>query len=133
MSAVMYGVSTAAGYLAAGGNSPSDVDPTTGKGPEWGEAAPSGLLIVVLLCVAVYFLVKSMNRNQKKVPDSFVTVGAVSTSSGVASAGDPASSASATPSASATSATSATKDASVGRSDVPNGPDAGPPAPADPR
>jgi hypothetical protein len=57
--------------LADGGNSPADVDPTTGHGPEWGKAAPVGLLIVVLLCVAVYFLVKSMNRNLRKVPESF--------------------------------------------------------------
>ena len=71
MNAVTQLAATAAGYLADGGNSPSDVDPTTGKGPEWGEAAPIGLLVIVLLCVAVYFLVKSMNRNIKKVPASF--------------------------------------------------------------
>ena len=57
-------------FLADGGDSP-DVDPTTGHGPEWGEAAPIGLLVIVLMCVAVYFLVKSMNRNLKKVPESF--------------------------------------------------------------
>lgn len=57
--------------VLADGNSPADVDPTTGHGPEWGKAAPIGLLIVVLLCVAVYFLVKSMNRNLRKVPASF--------------------------------------------------------------
>ena len=74
------------GYLATGGNSPSDVDPTTGKGPEWGEAAPIGLLVIVLLCVAVYFLVKSMNRNLKKVPKSFATVGAPVTVGASASA-----------------------------------------------
>jgi hypothetical protein len=59
------------GVLAAGGDSPSDVDPTTGHGPEWGKAAPIGLLVIVLMCVAVYFLVKSLNRNLKKVPESF--------------------------------------------------------------
>ncbi len=58
-------------FLADGGDSPSDIDPTTGHGPEWGEAAPVGLLIIVLMCVALYFLVKSMNRNLKKVPESF--------------------------------------------------------------
>ncbi|SDO30096.1 hypothetical protein SAMN04515671_0483 [Nakamurella panacisegetis] len=63
------------GFLADGGNSPSDVNQTTGKGPEWGEAAPVGLLVIVLLCVAVYFLVKSLNRNIRKVPESFSTVG----------------------------------------------------------
>lgn len=91
MSGLLYAVSTASGYLADGGNSPSDVDPTTGKGPEWGEAAPSGLLVVVLLCVAVYFLVKSMNRNLKKVPDSFATVGAPASAGAPATMGAPAS------------------------------------------
>jgi hypothetical protein len=71
---------SAAVFLADGGDSPSDVDPTTGHGPEWGEAAPIGLLVIVLMCVAVYFLIKSMNRNLKKVPESFdeapITVGA---------------------------------------------------------
>lgn len=71
MNAVLQLAVSAQGFLADGGNSPSDVDPTTGKGPEWGEAAPIGLLVIVLLCVAVYFLVKSMNRNIKKVPASF--------------------------------------------------------------
>ncbi len=67
-------------FLADGGDSPSDVDSTTGHGPEWGEAAPIGLLVIVLMCVGVYFLVKSLNRNLKKVPESFdevpVSVGA---------------------------------------------------------
>jgi len=65
------GLHSAYGYLADGGDSPSDVDPSTGHGPEWGEAAPIGLLVVVLMCVAVYFLVKSLNRNLKKVPEAF--------------------------------------------------------------
>jgi hypothetical protein len=56
---------------AGGGNGPSDVDPATGKGPEWGKAAPIGLLVIVLMGVAVYFLIKSLNRNLKKVPESF--------------------------------------------------------------
>ena len=75
MIALVHAAVSAAGYLADGGDSPSDIDPTTGKGPEWGEAAPIGLLVIVLLCVALYFLVKSMNRNIKKVPGSFATVG----------------------------------------------------------
>jgi hypothetical protein len=76
----------AALFLADGGDSPSDVDPTTGHGPEWGEAAPVGLLVIVLMCVAVYFLVKSLNRNLKKVPESFdvapITVGAPAETAG---------------------------------------------------
>lgn len=69
-------IGTVARYLAdVGGDSPSDIDPTTGHGPEWGEAAPVGLLVIVLLCIALYFLVKSMNRNLKKVPESFDPIG----------------------------------------------------------
>ncbi len=73
---VLQGATTATRVLATrlladGGNSPADIDPTTGHGPEWGKAAPIGLLTIVLLCVAVYFLVKSLNRNLKKVPASF--------------------------------------------------------------
>lgn len=84
-------VAMASVQFLADGNSPADVDPTTGHGPEWGKAAPIGLLIIVLLCVAVYFLVKSMNRNLRKVPDSFspaakVAVGATATT-GTATAG----------------------------------------------
>lgn len=86
-------VAMASVQFLADGNSPADVDPTTGHGPEWGKAAPIGLLIIVLLCVAVYFLVKSMNRNLRKVPDSFnpaakvaVAVGATA-ATGTATAG----------------------------------------------
>lgn len=59
------------------------VDPTTGHGPEWGKAAPIGLLVIVLLGVACYFLARSFSRNIKRVPASFdavpATVGAAPT------------------------------------------------------
>jgi hypothetical protein len=44
---------------------------TTGQGPEWGEAAPVGLLIILLMGAALFLLIKSMNRNLRKVPASF--------------------------------------------------------------
>ncbi|MET0863868.1 MAG: hypothetical protein ABWZ98_06000 [Nakamurella sp.] len=50
---------------------PPDVDPSTGKGPEWGKAAPVGLLVILLLCIATFFLLRSMNRKIKAVPKSF--------------------------------------------------------------
>ena len=56
---------------------PAEVDPTTGRGPEWGKAAPIGLLIVLLMGIALYFLIKSMNKNLRKVPSSFEAEGAV--------------------------------------------------------
>ncbi len=50
---------------------PAEIDPTTGKGPEWGKAAPIGLLIILLMGIALYFLIRSMNKNLRKVPSSF--------------------------------------------------------------
>ena len=50
---------------------PGDSDPASGKGPEWGKAAPIGLLIWLLLGIALFLLIKSMNRNLRKVPKSF--------------------------------------------------------------
>ncbi|WP_353648495.1 hypothetical protein ABLG96_16905 [Nakamurella sp. A5-74] len=41
--------------------------PPPGKGAEWGKAAPIGLLVLVLLGVALYLLIKSMNRHMRKV------------------------------------------------------------------
>lgn len=41
------------------------------RGPEFGKASPFGLLIVVLLLISVVFLVRSMNRHLKKLPESF--------------------------------------------------------------
>lgn len=40
-------------------------------GPDFGKASPVGLLIVVLLVIATLFLIRSMNRQLKKVPESF--------------------------------------------------------------
>jgi hypothetical protein len=41
------------------------------NGPDFGKASPLGLVVVVLLIVATVFLVRSMNRQLKKVPESF--------------------------------------------------------------
>jgi hypothetical protein len=40
-------------------------------GPDFGKASPLGLLVVVLLVIATVFLVRSMNRQLKKVPKTF--------------------------------------------------------------
>ena len=40
-------------------------------GPDFGKASPVGLLIVVLLLIATLLLLRSMNRQLKKVPKSF--------------------------------------------------------------
>ncbi|MFV0495397.1 hypothetical protein [Mycobacterium sp.] len=44
---------------------------TRTPGPEFGKASPVGLLVVVLLVIATVFLVRSMNRQLEKVPESF--------------------------------------------------------------
>jgi len=41
------------------------------KGPEFGKASPVGLLVIVVLLVAVFLLIRSMNRQLRKLPDSF--------------------------------------------------------------
>jgi hypothetical protein len=42
-------------------------------GPESNKAGPLGLLTILALGIAVYFLYRSMVRHLKKVPDSFDT------------------------------------------------------------
>jgi hypothetical protein len=55
-------------YLQAG--LPADTAPHN-SGPDFGKASPFGLLVVVLLLISVMFLVRSMNRHLRKLPDSF--------------------------------------------------------------
>jgi hypothetical protein len=40
-------------------------------GPDFGKASPLGLLVIVLLLIATLLLLRSMNRQLKKVPESF--------------------------------------------------------------
>ena len=40
-------------------------------GPDFGKASPFGLIIVVLLLIAVFLLVWSMNKHLRKLPKSF--------------------------------------------------------------
>lgn len=46
-------------------------DPT--KGPEFGKASPIGLLAVIVLLIATFLLIRSMNKQLKKLPESFDT------------------------------------------------------------
>lgn len=48
-------------------------DPAPSQGPEFGEASPIALVIVVLLGLALVVLVRSMSKHLKKVPASFDT------------------------------------------------------------
>ncbi|ORW14174.1 hypothetical protein [Mycolicibacter longobardus] len=40
-------------------------------GPDFGKASPLGLLVIVLLLLGTFGLVRSMNRQLKKLPESF--------------------------------------------------------------
>ncbi|BBX15182.1 hypothetical protein CRI77_10085 [Mycolicibacterium duvalii] len=42
-------------------------------GPEFGKASPFGLIVLVLLLIATFALVWSMNRHLRKLPKSFDT------------------------------------------------------------
>jgi hypothetical protein len=53
----------AIGLLADGG--------PRNSGPDFGKASPFGLLVVVLLLISLVFLVRSMNRHLRKLPESF--------------------------------------------------------------
>ena len=59
------------GVVVLAAPQPGDYDPSTGKGSEWGKAAPIGLLVILLLGVAVFFLLRSFTRQLKKVPATF--------------------------------------------------------------
>jgi hypothetical protein len=41
--------------------------------PEFGGSSPIGLVVILLLFIAVFFLIRSMNKHLKKVPASFDT------------------------------------------------------------
>jgi len=60
-----------AGPVATGAYIAQDPAPPPGKGPEFGEASPLGLLVVILLGIAVIFLIRSMTKHLKRVPASF--------------------------------------------------------------
>ena len=49
--------------LAAGEGNPA--------GPEFGEASPIGLFLILLLLIGTILLVRSMNGHIKRLPESF--------------------------------------------------------------
>ncbi|MCV7259694.1 hypothetical protein [Mycobacterium shimoidei] len=46
-------------------------DAPRNSGPDFGKASPFGLLVIVLLLLGTFLLVRSMNKQLKKVPESF--------------------------------------------------------------
>ena len=45
--------------------------PEPAKGPEFGKASPLGLLVILLLLAGTALLIRSMNSQLKKLPESF--------------------------------------------------------------
>ena len=46
-------------------------EPPADKGEEFGKASPVGLVVILLLLMATVFLVRSMTRHLRRVPESF--------------------------------------------------------------
>ncbi|WP_370944581.1 hypothetical protein AB5J62_36465 [Amycolatopsis sp. cg5] len=42
-----------------------------GQGEDFGKSSPVGLLVLILFLIAVAFLVRSMTKHLKRVPESF--------------------------------------------------------------
>lgn len=49
--------------------------PTTGDpgggGEDYGKSSPIGLVVLIVFFIAVFFLVRSMNKHLRRVPESF--------------------------------------------------------------
>ena len=48
-----------------------DPAPPPGKGPEFGEASPVALVVIVLLAIVTFFLIRSMTKRLRRLPSSF--------------------------------------------------------------
>jgi hypothetical protein len=46
-------------------------DDPGGQGEDFGKSSPVGLVLMLVLLIAVFFLVRSMTKHLKKVPASF--------------------------------------------------------------
>lgn len=50
---------------------PSQPNEPGGRGEDFGKSSPVGLLVLILFFIAVAFLVRSMTKHLKRVPESF--------------------------------------------------------------
>ena len=50
---------------------PSEPNEPGGRGEDFGKSSPVGLLVLLLFFIAVAFLVRSMTKHLKRVPESF--------------------------------------------------------------
>jgi len=66
-----------------------DPAPPPGKGPEFGNASPVGLVVVLLLLIATVVLIRSMSRRIRRLPASFDRSGSDDGAGPDGGAGDP--------------------------------------------
>lgn len=59
--------------LAFAGNAALVLADESTKGPEFGKANPIGLLVIIVLLIATFLLMRSMNKQLRKLPESFDT------------------------------------------------------------
>lgn len=50
---------------------PAPPDDPGGQGADFGKSSPVAFVVLLLFFVAVFFLVRSMNKHLKRVPESF--------------------------------------------------------------
>lgn len=50
---------------------PPPPDDPGGQGADFGKSSPVGLILLILFFIAVIFLVRSMTKHLKKVPETF--------------------------------------------------------------
>ncbi len=49
---------------------PTPDDPG-GSGADFGKSSPVGLVVLIVFFIAVFFLIRSMNKHLRRVPESF--------------------------------------------------------------
>lgn len=49
---------------------PTPDDPG-GRGEDFGKSSPVGLVVLIVFFIAVFFLIRSMNKHLRRVPESF--------------------------------------------------------------
>lgn len=69
--AVALAAAQGAAYLADVPSLDPDDNGGGARGAEFGKASPIGLLLILALLLGIVFLIRSMNRHLRKVPESF--------------------------------------------------------------
>jgi hypothetical protein len=71
MSLLLVEATPAAGWLAGVAVQQPSPAPNPDPGPEFGGSSPIGLVVILLLGIVVVFLIRSMTKHLRRVPESF--------------------------------------------------------------